>query len=102
MPILKTMLQAEPQLLLFIGDNIYADTLDSAVMRGKYERLAANEDFRKLRGSCPTLATWDDHDYGVNDGGAEHPNARRRSRPSWISGRFRRFPPAKPSRCLSS
>jgi alkaline phosphatase D len=26
-----------------------------------------------MPGSCPILATWDDHDYGVNDGGAEYP-----------------------------
>ncbi len=70
-PILTTMLAAEPQLLLFLGDNIYADTSDIDVMRAKYKQLAANEDFAALRSACPVLATWDDHDYGVNDGGAD-------------------------------
>ncbi|QEG39178.1 alkaline phosphatase D family protein [Roseimaritima ulvae] len=70
-PILKTMLAAEPELLLFLGDNIYADTSDIDLMRAKYKQLAGNEDFAALRSACPILATWDDHDYGVNDGGAD-------------------------------
>jgi alkaline phosphatase D len=36
--------------------------------------LAAKPGFRKLKASCPILATWDDHDYGTNDLGGEHPN----------------------------
>jgi alkaline phosphatase D len=27
----------------------------------------------KLKETCPILATWDDHDYGKNDAGAEYP-----------------------------
>lgn len=72
-PIFQTMLQAKPQLLVFLGDNIYADTYDIDVMRAKYRRLAANKSFQSLRTACPVLATWDDHDYGVNDGGADYP-----------------------------
>lgn len=70
-PILTTMLAAKPQLLLFLGDNIYADTSDIDLMRAKYKQLADNQDFAALRAACPVLATWDDHDYGVNDGGAD-------------------------------
>lgn len=73
MPIFRTMLERDPQLLLFLGDNIYADTTDMAVMRAKYATLAANEDFHAIRAACPVLATWDDHDYGQNDGGADFP-----------------------------
>lgn len=69
-PIFQTMLSVEPELLLFLGDNIYADTSDIDVMRAKYDQLARNEDFNKLRSMCPVMATWDDHDFGVNDGGA--------------------------------
>ncbi len=71
-PILYTMRKEKPDLLLFIGDNIYADTEDMDLMRAKYAKLAANKEFQSLRGSCPTMATWDDHDYGVNDGGADY------------------------------
>ncbi|QDV24862.1 alkaline phosphatase D family protein [Aureliella helgolandensis] len=69
-PIFHTMLETEPQLLLLLGDNIYADTSDNQVMRDKYQRLAKNRAFLELRSSCPLMATWDDHDFGINDGGA--------------------------------
>lgn len=62
-----------PELFLFIGDNIYADTEDMDVMKAKYAQLGAQPGYRKLLRTCPVLATWDDHDYGVNDGGEWYP-----------------------------
>ncbi len=41
-------------------------------MRAKYDVLAANPDFRALLAACPVHATWDDHDYGLNDAGSEY------------------------------
>jgi len=73
MPLLRQMAQAKPDLTLLLGDNIYADTADMDVMRAKYETLGANADFQALRNEAPMLAVWDDHDYGVNDGGADFP-----------------------------
>lgn len=72
-PLWERVLAAKPDLFLFLGDNIYGDTEDMGVLRTKYLRLAAQPGYRKLRRSCPVLATWDDHDYGVNDGGREYP-----------------------------
>lgn len=71
--ILDAVLAAKPQLWLFLGDNVYADTADPAEMRAAYAMLAAKPSYQKLRESCPILAIWDDHDYGVNDGGVEFP-----------------------------
>ena len=62
-----------PDLFIFLGDNIYGDTEDMAVMRAKYDMLAAKPGFRTLRRQSMVIATWDDHDYGVNDGGSEYP-----------------------------
>ena len=62
-----------PDVLLLLGDNVYADTLDMDVMRAKYAELDALEGFRRLRERATLLVTWDDHDYGLNDAGAEHP-----------------------------
>jgi alkaline phosphatase D len=62
-----------PDLFIFLGDNIYGDTEDMAVMRAKYDMLAAKPGFRTLRRQSEVIATWDDHDYGVNDGGSEYP-----------------------------
>jgi len=72
-PIFYTMAGEFPDLILFLGDNIYADTEDMTEMRAKYERLNHNPDFGKLRSRFPMMATWDDHDFGVNDGGADYP-----------------------------
>lgn len=62
-----------PDLFIFLGDNVYGDTEDMAVLRAKYGQLAAKPGFRELRRTTPLIATWDDHDYGVNDGGSEYP-----------------------------
>lgn len=72
-PFWEPILAHEPDLFLFIGDNIYGDTEDMSVMRAKYQELAARPGFQQLRATVPVLATWDDHDYGVNDGGASYP-----------------------------
>jgi alkaline phosphatase D len=72
-PIWDAVLAADPQLFLFLGDNIYGDTTDMAVLRAKYRMLAAQPGFRRLRQRVPVLAVWDDHDYGANDAGAEYP-----------------------------
>lgn len=73
MPLLETIADESPDLMIFLGDNIYGDTDDMDVLRAKYMKLGADAGFQRLRQSCPTLATWDDHDFGVNDGGADYP-----------------------------
>ncbi len=62
-----------PELFIFLGDNIYGDTRDMAVLRGKYGQLAAQPGFQTLSRQSAVIATWDDHDYGENDAGAEYP-----------------------------
>ena len=73
-PILGTIAKQHPDLFIFLGDNIYGDTDDMAVMRAKYKRLGELPGFKALRDSTPILATWDDHDYGRNDAGADYPH----------------------------
>jgi alkaline phosphatase D len=75
-PIWEAVVAMQPQLFLFLGDNIYADTEDMGVMRARYGMLAAQPGFQELKATCPILATWDDHDYGANDAGAEYPMKR--------------------------
>jgi alkaline phosphatase D len=72
-PIWAQIAAVDPQLFLFIGDNIYGDTEDMDVMRAKYRQLASIPGFAQYRQRVPILATWDDHDYGLNDGGADYP-----------------------------
>ena len=77
-PIWQTIADANPDLLLLLGDNIYADIVDGRLrpatperIAEAYQQLAALPEFDKLRRRVPILATWDDHDYGDNDAGAE-------------------------------
>jgi alkaline phosphatase D len=72
-PIWGPIVASAPQLFLFLGDNIYGDTKDMKVLKDKYDLLAAVPGFQKLKQTCPLLATWDDHDFGTNDAGAEFP-----------------------------
>lgn len=72
-PMLARTLTLPMDLFLFLGDNIYADTRDMTVMRAKYDALKASRFFQELRRRGPVLATWDDHDFGANDAGAEYP-----------------------------
>ena len=69
----KAILRDDPDVFIMLGDNVYADTEDTATLREKYDRLDRVPGFAKLRHTIPVLGTWDDHDYGLNDGGAEYP-----------------------------
>ncbi len=75
-PIWEAVVASEPQLFVWLGDNIYGDTEDMDVLRAKYQLLSDQPGYQKLKATCPVLATWDDHDYGVNDGGVEYPRKR--------------------------
>lgn len=72
-PVWNVIADMNPDIFLFIGDNIYGDTEDMSVMRAKYDLLNAHKGYQRLKRTCPVLATWDDHDFGVNDGGADYP-----------------------------
>ena len=72
-PIWDAVVETKPQLFVSLGDNIYADTEDMEVMKAKYAKLAKQPGYQKLKKTCPIIATWDDHDYGANDAGAEYP-----------------------------
>src|SRR5262249_13354725 len=61
-PIWDAVLEAKPDLFIFLGDNIYADTRDAAVMAEKYQAFAAKPGFKRLRETTPIVAMWDDHD----------------------------------------
>lgn len=62
-----------PDLFLMMGDNVYASRPETKPIFKQYLKLNENQDYRKLREQLPFLATWDDHDYGQNDGGETNP-----------------------------
>lgn len=72
-PIWDAILGARPDLMILLGDNVYLDTRNVDDMKAKYAMMAAKPGFQKLRDSVPIVATWDDHDFGENDAGADYP-----------------------------
>lgn len=80
-PIWKTIASDNPELFLFIGDNVYADINrdqwvnepDVKALEFSYGKLEEHAEFGAFRKTVPILAGWDDHDYGINDGGRDFP-----------------------------
>jgi alkaline phosphatase D len=65
------VLKNKPDLWIWGGDNVYSDTDNMVKLKADYEKLLADENYIKLKESTEITGTWDDHDYGLNDGGEE-------------------------------
>ena len=70
-----------PQLFLMIGDNVYGDNgwdADAGLesLRASYALQASHAEFTGFRAKFPMMATWDDHDFGLNDAGGSFPMRR--------------------------
>lgn len=79
-PIWEAIIDKKPDVFLFLGDNIYADTdgatawmVSKGQLTGEWNRLADKPEFQRARAAMPFLATWDNHDYGSHAGGVEFP-----------------------------
>ena len=72
-PVWDAVLADAPDLHLFGGDNVYSSEQPWRVeaLREIYATAAAIPNFAALRRRVPHLAIWDDHDYGLNDGGVD-------------------------------
>lgn len=71
MPILQTINKENSDLFIFLGDNVYGDTEDMKALKAKYDKLGANSEFKTLMNGTEVIATWDVHDFGENDAGAD-------------------------------
>jgi alkaline phosphatase D len=86
-PLLYTVVAANPDLFIMVGDVVYPDINDEATalidpwpnedslerMKQVYRQMASKPEWQNLRKSVPMMAVWDDHDYGINDGAADFP-----------------------------
>jgi alkaline phosphatase D len=64
----------KPDAFVWMGDNIYGDTTTMSTMRQKYDAKKADASYAQfLAAGIPTLATWDDHDFGQNNAGRFYP-----------------------------
>ena len=75
-PIWDAVLDYRPELFIFAGDNVYGDVSSGAMteLAAAYAKAATIEGYGMVRAAAPVLATWDDHDFGANDGGADFPH----------------------------
>jgi alkaline phosphatase D len=72
-PIWNSILATNPDLFIFCGDNVYSDSKDVHVIQKAYDQLGANPQFKNFRRKIPIVATWDDHDYGLDDSDGQFP-----------------------------
>lgn len=63
------IIAAEPDLFIWTGDIIYGDSHDPMVLKNKYDKQKNKPGYQKLLQKVPVIGSWDDHDYGVNNGG---------------------------------
>lgn len=66
---------SQPNLFIWGGDNVYADTDNMKKLAAFYKELKEQPGYAKIHSEIPIIGTWDDHDYGMNDGGV-HFNAK--------------------------
>ncbi|HWK53846.1 MAG TPA: alkaline phosphatase D family protein [Hyphomicrobiales bacterium] len=72
-PIWHAVLGLRPDLFLWLGDNIYGDSLLPDTLNHEYRHQRAVPAFQPLGRSVPQFSIWDDHDYGLNDHDASNP-----------------------------
>jgi len=65
------VLANDPTHWIWGGDVIYSDTDDMSLMAQHYAIQMAQIGYDDIRTQTEVHGTWDDHDYGLNDGGLE-------------------------------
>jgi alkaline phosphatase D len=74
-PILASIAEERPDLFVLLGDAVFSDETKQAPdlpgLRTAYQTLSNDPEFATFRASVPMVVTWDDHDYGSNDGGGD-------------------------------
>jgi alkaline phosphatase D len=66
-PIWPWVSHYDPDILLWIGDNVYSDSLDPDIIREEYRRQRDIPALQPILHDISHLAIWDDHDYGLNN-----------------------------------
>lgn len=72
-PALWRYVERKPDLMIWMGDNVYTDTKsDLQVIKDGHAMLASLPAFQLLQESTRFAVTWDDHDYGLNNAGRDY------------------------------
>lgn len=73
-PVWRAVLDARPDVWIWAGDNIYADSEDVGRHRRMYQQQKDHPMYAQLQRQVLVTGTWDDHDYGANNAGKEYPS----------------------------
>lgn len=68
----KEILKSNPDIFIWGGDIIYSDTYDMRFMKKNYEQQKKDSSYQDFIKKVSVIGTWDDHDYGENDGGSSY------------------------------
>jgi alkaline phosphatase D len=66
-PIWKTIAGNNPDLFLFMGDNVQSSNPAQTPLAEQYHKLDRIFEYRTFREKVPFMATWDDQDYGSKE-----------------------------------
>lgn len=72
-PLWKEIVKNNPNIWIWGGDNIYADTEDMEIMAQKYAEQKNKLEYQDFIKKIEVIGVYDDHDYGANDAGIEYP-----------------------------
>ena len=72
----KSIDENHPAVWIWGGDDVYSDTEDMKELKENYAIQKNDSDYLQFISNKQILGTWDDHDYGLNDGGEEYPYKR--------------------------
>lgn len=68
----KEIAKSNPDVFIWGGDIIYSDTEEMSVMQQNYTLQKQDTAYQNFIKNRDVLGTWDDHDYGMNDGGNQY------------------------------
>ncbi len=69
----KEILKNKPELFIWGGDIIYSDTDNPLVLATNFQKFKQDSTYQNFSKKVAITGTWDDHDFGLNDGGFENP-----------------------------
>ncbi|MBC7464526.1 MAG: alkaline phosphatase family protein [Bdellovibrio sp.] len=74
-PIWATIEKNNPDIFIFSGDTLCVPRPDAkGSISEQYRKLKMIPEFRSIREKVPFMAIWNDHDYGLVNGGGENPD----------------------------
>lgn len=67
-PLWKDIERIDPDMICLLGDTPYIDSIHLETVRLKHRQFLQIPVFSDLLARIPTVGTWDDHDFGANNG----------------------------------